>query len=57
MYVVYEISSLMFTKNGTLGVVSKSGVYVVYKKWYVRGLQKMVCLWFTQKGINFWPRY
>ena len=31
--------------------VSKSGMFVVYKKWYVCGLQKMVCTWFTKHGM------
>jgi ascorbate-specific PTS system EIIC-type component UlaA len=33
-------------KNGMLGCFI-IGMFVVYTKWYVRGLHKVACLWFT----------
>ena len=33
---------------------TKSGMYVVYKKWYVGGLHKKVLI--SGLGINFWPQ-
>ena len=43
-FVVYIYWYLLwFTKNGIMNVV--------YKKWYERGLQKVVCTWFTKSGM------
>ena len=44
------------TTSATCGLhmmeVSKIGMFVVYVKWYVSGLQKVAGLWFTESGMN-----